>query len=334
MSQLIAIKLGSSNTSIYKSGEGLVLFEPTLVAFQGEPKSRTVLAVGSVAERMLGRSHDDTIICSPIKEGRVVDAELAMVMLKHFLARVIPNTLFKQKIKAIVCTPIGITLTEKKNLDWVCHHAGIQDVEFVPSIMAGALGYNMPISEPNGMCLVNIGGGSTDIATVSLNSIISGVNLGLGGLAMDKAIEQAVLNYYQLKIGEGVARKLKEEIGSLYPNDLSNTEVGGVDSETGASKSVVVESRVVHEAIIGFFDKICEGIRAVVSSSPANIVEDIQNQGVYLMGGLSLITGAEQYFRKKLNMPVFIQDNTTAVDVLGAGKLLHEPKLLKVLSAL
>lgn len=334
MSQQISIKLGSSNTSIYKSGEGLVLFEPTLVAFQGEQKSRTVIAVGSAAERMLGRTGSDITICSPIKEGRVLDPELAMVMLKHFLAKVKPNSIFKSRIRAIVCTPLGMTLKEKKVLDWVCSHAGIQDIDLVPSIMAGAVGYNMPIGDPVGRCLVNIGGGSTDIATISLNSIIAGVNLGLGGIMMDRAIEQAILNYYQLNIGDGVAKKLKEEIGSLYPNDQSNTEVCGVDSETGETKNVIVESRVVYEAIGDFYNKICEGIMAVISGSPENIIEDIQNQGIYLMGGASLITGAEQFFRKKLNLPVYIQDNTTAVDVVGAGKLLNEPKLLRVLATL
>lgn len=334
MSQLIAIKLGSSNTSIFKQGEGLVLFEPTLVAVSGEQKNPTVIAIGSVAEKMQGRTDKTIKVVSPVKEGRISDPELAVVMLKEFISKVIPGTFIKPKIKAIVCTPLGVTLKEKQQIDWVCRHAGIQDSVFVPSVMAGAIGYNLAVDAPYGMCLVNIGGGSTDIASISANTVVSGVNIGIGGKLMDEAIEQAVLNVHQLKIGEGIAKKLKEEIGSLYPNDISSAEVNGVDSETGEIRSVVVESKLVYDAIVGIYEKIAEAIQAEILSSPANVIEDIQNQGIYLMGGASLITGAEQFFRRKLNLPVIIQDHTTAIDVLGAGKLLTEPKLLKVLSSL
>lgn len=334
MSQLIAIKLGSSNTSIYKQGEGLVLFEPTLVAVSGEPKNPTIVAIGSVAEKMQGRTDSSIKVCSPIAEGRVNNPELAVAMLKGFLSRVIPNSLIKPKLKAIICMPLGVSLKEKQKVDWVCRQAGIQDSLFVPSIMAGAIGYNLSVEDTCGKCLVNIGGGSTDIASISVNTIVSGVNIGIGGIMMDKAIEQAVLNIHQLKIGTGIAKKLKEEIGSLYPNDMSSAEINGVDSETGEIRSVVVESRTVYDAIVGIYEKIAEAIQAEIASNPANIIEDIQNQGIYLMGGASLITGAEQFFRKKLNLPIIIQDHTTAIDVLGAGKLLPEPKLLKVLSAL
>ena len=332
MSQLIAVKLGSSNTSIFKQGEGLVLFEPTLVAFRGEPRAREVIAVGRAAERMQGRTDGSIVVSAPIVEGRVVDSELATIMLKSYLARVVAGALLKPRIKAAVCVPLGITLKERKEIEWVCHHAGIQDVVFVPAIMAGAVGYNLPISDASGMCLVNIGGGSTDIATISVNSIISGINVGIGGIVLDKAIEKAIASEYNLKIGEGVAKKLKEEIGSLYPNDASNAEVCGVDIESGAAKSVVVEAKTVYDAIVGFYDKLADAIHAVIVTNPANIVEDIQNQGIYLMGGASLVTGAEQFFRKRLNMPVLIQDQTTAIDTIGAGKLLSDVRLMKVIS--
>ena len=334
MSQLIAIKIGSSNTSIYKQGEGLVLHEPTLVSVYGDDKNATVVAVGNSAQKMQGRTDGSVKVVAPIKAGRVENAELAVKMLKNFISKVIPSSLIKPKIKAIVCVPLGASLKERKLLDWVCHHSGIQDVVFVPAIMAGAVGYNLPINNLEGICIVDIGGGSTDIATISMNSIISGVNVDIGGILMDEVIVQAILNNYTLKVGIGVARKLKEEIGSLYLNDASNSDVSGIDSETGEPKTTIVESRVVYEAVVGFYDKIAEAIQAVILSSPEDVIEDIQNKGVYIMGGASLITGAEQFFRKKLNLPVYIQDHTTAFDVIGAGKLLSEPKLLKVLSEL
>lgn len=334
MSQLIAIKLGSSNTAIYKDGEGLVLFEPSLVAVQGKSGAKTVVAVGQKASRMQGRTEDSTVVCSPIFEGKIREPELACVMLKSFLSRVIPNFIIKPKVKALVCVPIGLSLKDKKDFEAVCHHAGIQDVEFVPSIVTGAIGYNLLINEPVGRCLVNIGGGSTDVASVSVNSIVAGVNIGIGGNNLDRAIEQAIKDVYKLKIGEGVATKLKEEIGTLYPNDSSDSEVSGIDIESGLAKSVVVDSRVVYEAIIVYFDKIVDAIKTVIISSPTNIIEDIQNEGVYIMGGTSLITGAEQYFRKRLSLPIHIQDNTTAIDVIGAGMLLKDAKLCKIITKL
>ena len=334
MSQLIAVKLGSSNTAIYKADEGLVLFEPSLVAVQAGSGVRTVVAVGQKASRMQGRTEDSTVVCSPIFEGKIRDVELATVMLKSFISRVVPSFIVKPKIKALLCVPMGISLKDRKEFELVCHNAGIQDVDIIPSVVAGAIGYNLSIGEPVGKCLVNIGGGSTDVASVSLNSIIEGVNIGIGGNNLDRAIEQAIIDVYKLRIGDGVAQKLKEEIGSLYPNDSSDAEVSGVDVESGVAKTIVVDSRVIYEAIIVYFDKIVDAIKTVIISSPANIIEDIQNEGVYIMGGTSLMTGAEQYFRKRLSLPIHIQDNTTAIDVIGAGKVLKDNKLYKTVTRL
>ena len=334
MSQLIAIKLGSSNTSIYKQGEGLVLFEPSLVAYTGDDQARTVLAVGSGAKKMQGRTEESIEVVSPIKEGRIINPELATAMLKTYLSRVIPSFIFKPRIKAVVCVPLGVSSKEKKLIELVCNTAGVQDAIIIPAIMAGAAGYNLPISEPEGLCLVNIGGGSTDIAIVSVNSVISGLNIGIGGKSMDAAIEDAIKEVYNIEIGAGVAESIKEEIGSLYVRDASNTEVSGIDLVSGLAKSVVVEASVIYGAIVGLYDRIADGILAAIKECPPNIVEDVQNRGVFMMGGASLITGAEQYFRRRLNLPVIIQDQTTAVDVLGAGKLLAEPKLIKEMSNL
>lgn len=332
MSQLIAIKLGSSNTSIYKQGEGLVLFEPTMVAYSVQDTVKTVLAVGTNAKKMQGRTEESVIVASPVSEGRITDPDLATAMLKIYLSRIIPSFIIKPRIRAVVCVPIGLTHKEKKLIELVCNTAGIQDAIIIPAVMAGAIGYNLPVSEPGGLCLVNIGGGSTDIAIVSVNSIISGINLGVGGITLDRAIEKAIEEVYRIRIGAGVAESVKEEIGSLYARDASNTEVSGVDLESGLAKCVVVDASVVYAAIVSYYDKIADGILAAIKECPANIMEDVQNRGVFMMGGASLITGAEQYFRRRLNLPVIIQDETTAVDVLGAGKLLSEPKHLKELA--
>lgn len=334
MTYSIAIKLGSCNTSIFKQGEGIVLFEPSLVAFAGSGKDREIKAVGNRAKRMQGRTDDQTYVMSPIFEGRITDTELACIMLKSFLNKIIKRGIIKPRIKAVVCIPIGLTLEDRKNFEKVCYSVGIQDVILVPAIICGAIGYNFPVSEPNGACLVNIGGGSTDIAVVSLNSIISGVNIGVGGEVLDKAIEKHMANKFGVQVGLGVAEALKEEIGSLYKNDMSNAEVSGVDVNTKMARNVVVESQDLYEIIENYFSKIVEAIKSVINECPPNIVNDIDNRGIYLMGGNSLMTGVEQYLRKELGLTVKVEDYTTAIDVLGAGKLLSDAKLLKELSEL
>lgn len=334
MSLSVALKLGSCNTSIFKVGEGLVLFEPSMVACLSGLGEKTVVAVGKNAKRMQGRTEDSVTVCSPIFEGRIKDRELATSMLKSYISAVVPNSIIKPKIRAVVCLPMGMTLKERKEVEFVCNHAGIQDVIFVPSIMAGAIGYNLPVVDPVGSCVVNIGGGSTDIATISAGAIISGINIGIGGNVMDSAISHEIESVHGIKIGEGVATEVKEEIGSLYSNDISSAEVAGIDVNTADGRFVVVESNTIYSAIEPYYAKIAEAIKAVILSSPANIVEDIKNRGVYVMGGASLTTGLEQYLRKALNIPVQILDHTTAVDVIGAGMLLQDAKLLKICSKL
>ena len=334
MTYSIAIKLGSCNTSIFKQGEGIVLFEPSLVAYTGSGKDRDVKAVGSRAKRMQGRTDDQTFVMSPIFEGRITDVELACVMLKSFLNKVIKRGIIKPRIKAVVCIPIGLSLSERKTFEKVCYSVGIQDVVLVPSIICGAIGYNFPVSEPDGICLVNIGGGSTDIAVVSLNSIIQGVNIGVGGEVIDKAIEKHIANRFGIQIGHGVAEALKEEIGSLYKNDISKVEISGIDIETKMARDVVVESQDLYEVLENYYEKIIEAIKSILNECPPNIVQDVITKGVYLMGGTSLMTGVEQYFRRGLGLSVKIEDYTTAIDCLGAGKLLSDAKLLKELSEL
>lgn len=334
MTNVIAIKLGSSNSSIFKLGEGIVLFEPSLVAYTGSGKEREIKAFGSRAKKMLGRTDEFTYVSSPIKEGRIIDTDLAVSMLKFFLGKVMPASLFRPKVKAIVCIPMGLTDKERKAYEKVCYHSGIHDYTLVPSIVCGAIGYNLPVSEPSGLCLVNIGGGSTDIAVVSADSIISGINVNIGGELLDRAIEKEILKEHNIVIGAGVAEDLKEDIGSLFSNDASNAEVTGVDQETKLTKSVVVESRTIYDAIIPYFEKLVKAIKAVLNACPPNILEDVYNKGIYFMGGTSFVVGLEQYFRRALNLPALVQDETTAIDVIGAGKLLHDAKQIKKLSEL
>ncbi len=334
MNYSIAIKLGSSNTSIFKQGEGIVLFEPSLVAFSGNGKEREVKAVGTKAKKMMGRTDERTYVVSPISEGKISDPKLAKIMLQTFLTKVLGRGLVKPKVKAVVCATLGFSLEDRKLLEETCYNAGIQDVIVVPSVMCGALGYNFPIGEPKGACLVNIGGGSTDIAVVSMNTIIAGINLSVGGIAIDKAIEKCLTDEFGIKLGLGTAEKIKEEIGSLYKNDTSSVTISAIDSESKMPKDVEVTSNIIYSTIEKYFNAIVEGIKTVLNNCPPNIVEDVCENGIFLMGGTALLTGVEQYFRRALGVNIKMQDFTTAVDVLGAGKLLQDQQLLKDISEL
>lgn len=332
MQYTIAIKLGSSNTSILKQGEGLVLFEPSLVAFTQNGKEISVLGVGNKAKRMLGRTDDRTIVKSPIERGKIVDSKLCEIMLANFLEKVLGRGIIKPKIKAVICVPLSFDDNDRAILEDVCYMDGIFDVQIVPSIMCGALGYNLNIEEPRGLCMVNIGGGSCDIAVCSINSIIAGVNVGVGGIDIDKAIEQAICEKYNLVIGKGVAEKLKMDVASLYKNDSSSAEISGIDLTTKMAKEQIVSSSDLYGTIAPFYEGIIEAIKTVLNNCPPNIVQDVCDGGICLMGGASLVTGVEQFFKKALGINIRIEDHTTAIDCLGAGKLLSDPALLKLFS--
>ncbi len=327
----IALKLGSSHTSIYKQGDGIVLYEPSLVAYSGTGRNKVIKAVGSKAKRITGRSSDDITTVSPIFQGTITDSELASTMLKTFVSKIFPQKIFRPKIRAVVCVPLGITLPEQKTFERVCYNAGIQEISLIPSVLCAGIGYNIPISGPSGTLVVNIGGGSTDIAVLSMSSIVAGVNVGIGGEQMDVAISQYILDKYNLIISKGIAEEIKHEVGSLYSNDTSSTEVSGVDATTKQSRNDIVYSSDIFNAVEHYYDSIAEAIKGLINTCTPDIITDINNNGMYLLGGGASITGAEQYFRKKLDLRVTLEDHTNAIDVIGAGKLLSDPKLRKQL---
>lgn len=325
----IAIKMGSSYTSIYKEDEGIVLYEPSYVAYAGVGKNREIKAIGEAAKRILGRTDESTTVISPVSSGVVDSAELTTVMLKYFISKVIPKSLFKPNIRAVVCTPLGLVESEFRAFEKVCFDAGISEVILIPSVLCGAIGYNINVSSPTGALVVNIGGGSTDIAVICNDTIISGTNISVGGIQMDLAIENLIAEKFGIIIGSGVAERVKKEIGSLYKKDKSNTEICGVDYETKFSKIDVVNSYDIYEVLDFYYNKIAVAVQGVINSCPPEIVSDISNEGMFLFGGGSLLTGTEQYFKSKLNIKVTLEEETNAIDVIGAGKLLSVPKKMR-----
>jgi len=328
-STLIALKLGSTTTTIYKDGEGMVLREPSMIAVAGSIKSREIRAVGKEAKRLQGRTSDGLQVVSPIVGGVVVDSDLAATMLKLFLKKIeMRPRLLKDNIRAILCVPLGINLTERKVLEKVCYDAGINDVILMPAIICSALGDDLSISDNIGKLLVNIGGGATNIAVIANNQIITGISINLGGSNISVAIERLIEEKYNLRVGEGSAESLKQDIQSLYEDSSLEGEISGIDLDTKESRTVTVKSNDIYLIIEHYYSKIMEAVMSVISNCPPDIVKDIMQDGMYLFGGGAYMPGLEKYIKTKTGLNAYISENAKT-DIFGAAKLINDPNLLR-----
>lgn len=327
MTQLIALKLGSTMTTIFKQGEGLVLKEPSMIAITGSLKSREIKAVGKDAKRMQGRTTGAINVISPINNGVVTDTDLAASMLKIFLRRIFPRHFFKPHIKAILCTPLGLSVNEKKNFEKVCYNAGIADVTMIPAIICSAIGDDIPIGTSTGKLLVNIGGGTTNIAVLANNSIVSGVNISVGGSVINTAIDKLMIEKFNVNIGEGTADKIKNEVMSLLENDTASIEIQAVNITTKDTQSVLVTSKDIYPIITHYYSKIADAILSVINTCPPDIIADINREGIYVYGSQSFIAGLSKFYKQKLGMKVNISESFKT-DIHGAAKLLDNPTQL------
>ena len=325
----LAIKLGSSSTLIYKQGEGIVLCEPSMVAVQNSGKSRIVRAVGTKAKRILGRTDKNTQVISPIFRGVVIDSQLAESMLRTFLEKVVPKTFKKPSIRAIVCVPIGISAAEVRNFEKICSNCGIGEIIFVPSVLCGAVGMSLPVLSSTSSFVVNMGGGTTDIAVISSGNIISGISLGFGGTDLDTAIENLIATEFKLLIGADSPEKIKTEIASLYKNDSSNEEIFGVDTITNQSRTDVISASDLYPIAEEHYHKIAIAIRDLLNTCSPEIVADVATSGVHVCGGASGISGLEQFLTTKLGFNVMVDESSNFIEVIGAGKLLSDSRTLK-----
>lgn len=324
MKQLIALKLGSTTTTIFKQGEGLVLKEPSMIAVSGYLKSREIKAVGNEAKRMLGRTSGSISVVSPINAGVITDTDLASAMLKGFLKKIFPRTFLKPNIKAILCVPLGISIEEKKAFEKTCYNAGIADVTLIPAIICSAVGDDLPIHTNSGKLLVNIGGGCTNIASMAMNSIVTGINISVGGSNINTAIEQFILENHKLIVSPGTGDKVNKEVGSLLENNIANIEVQGVDAQTKETESVFITSKEIYPIVHHYYSLIADAIISVISTCPPDIQTDISRDGVYVFGRCSETTGLTKFLREKLNLNIYISEHTKT-DIYGAAKILDNP---------
>ena len=325
----LAIKMGSSSTLIYKQGEGIVLSEPSMVAVQNNGKSRIIRAVGTRAKRILGRTDKNTQVLSPIFRGVIIDTQLAEAMLKNFLEKIIPKTFRRPSVRAIVCVPIGVSALEVKNFEKVCTNCGIGEIVFVPSVMCGAVGMSLPVLSSTSSFVVNMGGGTTDIAVISSGNIISGISLGFGGADLDTAIENMIATEFKLLVGADAPERIKLEIASLYKNDSSNEEIFGVDTITSQSRTDVVAAGDIYPVAQEHYHKIAIAIRDLLNTCSPEVVADVAASGVHVCGGASGIGGLEQFLAGKLGLDVKVDESSNFIEVVGAGKLLSDSRMLK-----
>lgn len=320
-----AIELGGSQTKIYQKDCGLVLCEPTLVAAEAKPSGYSVLGLGQEAKLLMGKTHDEVEIFSPISNGQINNFEYCQRLLEYFFKKVDYK---KNSGNIVVLVGCGLSYEDKKTYRDLLHKVGFKEVALVPTAVCTCVGAGKNISSTKINMVVNLGGGGVDIAVINRNSIIKGATLGLGGRNIDSAIAQTIAYDHGIVIGLGTAETLKNEVASLFANDSLNMEVTGVDVESKVPRSYIITSSDLYPIILPFFDEIVRTADVTMTTLPPEISTDIINNGVLFAGGLSQISGLGDYLKKNLRYPVKVLEDGEFTAINGAGKLLDDQELL------
>jgi len=326
----LAIDLGTANTLIYVKGKGIVSCEPSVVAVQRDERgTKKVLAVGREAKEMLGRTPGNIQAIRPLRDGVIADFEVTEAMLRHFIERAHDRrTLVKPRI--IICVPFGITEVEKRAVKESAESAGAREVYLIEEPMAAAIGAGLPITEPSGNMIVDIGGGTTEVAVISLAGIVYSQSVRVGGDKMDESIMAFVKRKYNLAIGEQTAERVKIAIGNAYPLDQIQTfEVKGRDLVAGVPKTVVISSDEVRESLQEPLNAIVDAVRVALEKTPPELAADIVDKGIVLTGGGVLLKNLDVLLREETGLPVMVCDDPISAVVLGSGKALDHPELLR-----
>ena len=323
----LAIDLGTATTLIYVKGKGIVSCEPSVVAVQRD--SKKVLAVGREAKEMLGRTPGNIQAVRPLRDGVIADFEITEAMLRYFIARAHNRrTLVKPRI--IICVPFGITEVEKRAVKESAEGAGAREVYLIEEPMAAAIGAGLPITEPSGNMVVDIGGGTTEVAVISLAGIVYSQSVRVGGDKMDESIMAYMKRKYNMAIGEQTAERIKITIGNAYPLEQQLTmEVKGRDMVAGIPKTVVVNSDEIRDALQEPTNAIVEAVLIALERTPPELAADIVDKGIVLTGGGSLLKNLDVLLREETGLPVMVCDDPISAVVLGSGKALDHLELLK-----
>lgn len=326
----LAIDLGTATTLIYVKGKGIVSCEPSVVAVARDSRGdKRVLAVGREAKEMLGRTPGNIEAIRPLRDGVIADFEITEAMLRYFITRA-HNRRSWVKPRIIICVPFGITEVEKRAVKESAESAGAREVYLIEEPMAAAIGAGLPITEPSGNMVVDIGGGTTEVAVISLAGIVYSQSVRVGGDKMDEAIVAYMKRKYNLAIGEQTAERIKVTIGNAYALEEQLTmEVKGRDMVAGVPKTVVVNSDEMRDALAEPINAIVEAVLLALERTPPELAADIVDKGVVLTGGGALLKNMDVLLREETGLPVMVSDDPISAVVLGSGKTLDHIELLK-----
>ena len=333
----LSIDLGTANTLIYVRDKGIVLNEPSVVAVQDEPTrgGKIIVAVGAEAKGMIGRTPGHIMAVRPMKDGVIADFTYTEKMLQYFINKVHGNRFLRPSPWVLICVPCGSTEVERRAIRESALGAGASDVYLIEEPMAAAIGAGLPIEEPSGNMVVDIGGGTTDIAVISLGGIVYSESVKVAGDRMDDAIMNYIKKKYNLLIGEHMAERIKFEIGSAYPFEERKTMmIKGRDLISGIPRTLVVDDAEVREALQEPIGTIVNAIKVALENTPPELAGDIIDRGIVLTGGGSLLKGMDTRFREETNLPIITVDDPLTSVVLGVGKILDELDLLRKVSVM
>lgn len=326
----LAIDLGTANTLIYIKNEGVVCNEPSVVAVQKNGRGeKSILSVGTAAKKMLGRTPGSIVAIRPLRDGVIADFETTEAMLEYFIKRVHQRrSLVRPRV--IVGVPFGITEVEKRAVRESAESAGAREVYLIEQPMAAAIGSGLPITEPTGNMIVDIGGGTTEVAVISLAGIVFSKSIRVGGDKQDEAIVQFIKRRHNLMIGERTAELIKITIGSAYPGDEIRTmEIKGRDLVAGVPKTVLISDEEIRDCLLEPINQIMDTVRVSLERTPPELASDIVDRGIVLAGGGSLLRNLDSLISEETGLPVTLATDPLTSVVMGAGRALDELDLLK-----
>lgn len=326
----LAIDLGTANTLVIVKGKGIVLREPSVVAIHSETKQ--VLAVGHEAKKMLGRTPGNIIATRPLKDGVIANFEICEAMIRYFIHKV-HNRRSMVRPRVVIAVPSGITQVEKRAVRDAAISAGVREVFLMEEPMAAAIGVGMPISEASGNMIIDIGGGTTEVAVISLSGVVYSRSVRVAGDEMDEAIVNYVKRKYNLLIGERTAEEIKMTVGSAFPLDPPQTmEIKGRDLMQGIPKTLLVSDEEIREALSEPVQTVVEAVKIALEKTPPELAADIVDKGIVLAGGGSKLLGLDSLLREETGLPIIVAEDPLSAVVMGTGSALEDMDMLRRVS--
>lgn len=323
----IGIDLGTANTLVLVKGRGIVIREPSVVAINS--KTNTVISVGDSAKEMIGRTPGDIVAIRPMKDGVIADYDVTLSMLRYFIKKAVKSN-FLSKPRVVICVPSGVTEVEKRAVEDATYQAGGREVGLIEEPMAAAIGANLPVEEPSGSMVVDIGGGTSEVAVISLGGIVTSKSLRIAGDDFDESIVSHIKREYNLMIGERTAESIKLGIGAAYPQLSEKTmSIRGRDMLSGLPKNIAVTSTEITEALRDPIMSVVDAIKYTLERTPPELASDIMDRGIMLTGGGALLRGLDKLITEQTNIPTYIAENPLDCVVLGAGMVLDNIDVMK-----